>query len=351
GAVRDFWNPFGLGDRGYFLLFGSLGALLLFGFSFAGTGVATLFAAFILSGIAFILMFAAWNGLGTRLGQEHAMSGQMSAVWNFSGTLALTVGLVAGGFLSDRLEGLSARGAVRALLLISAGLMAIIALLGLWKPRAVFAHLGSAGPHRSITRDLSRLARHWPIYPALAIGLLWNFSPGTQTVLQYFMSNRLHASDADWGAYNAIANISFLPTYVLFGWLSPRLSLKSLLWWGTLIGIPQYVPLLFVHTVSGVFATAVASGLMGGICTAAFLDLLMRACPKGVEGTLMMFSWCMYALAGNFGNLIGTKIYESGGGLAGCVVLTTLVYAAILPLLLTLPKGLIETADSRAQGR
>src|SRR4029077_6103851 len=102
--------------------------------------------------------------------------------------------------------------------------------------------------HRSLATDLVRLARHWPIYPALIIWLLWNFSPATQTVLQYYLSNTLHASDAQWGAYNAISSLSFVPVYALFGFLSPRYSLKRLLWWGTLIGIPQVIPLLFVHS-------------------------------------------------------------------------------------------------------
>src|SRR5215475_6103657 len=34
GIVRDRWRPFGLGDRGYFILFGGLSALLYMLFSF-----------------------------------------------------------------------------------------------------------------------------------------------------------------------------------------------------------------------------------------------------------------------------------------------------------------------------
>jgi hypothetical protein len=345
GAVRDFWSPLGLGDRGYFIVFGAIAAVLLGGFAFAGVSVAMLFAANILSGMAFIFMFAAWNGLGATLGQQHAMSGQLSAVWNITGTIALVGGFMAGGLLSGRLEHFSAAGAVRTLFFISAAFMALIAALGFWKPRAVFADLERArGAHRHLAADLLRLARHWPIYPALLIGLLWNFSPATQTVLQYYLSNALHASDAQWGAYNAISSLSFVPAYVLFGFLSPRLSLKTLLWWGTLIGIPQVVPLLLVHSANGILVTAVLIGLLGGVCTAAYFDLLIRSCPKGLEGTLMMMSWSFYALAGNLGNWWGTFLYERGG-FALCVAATTIVYALILPTLLMVPRPLIESAD------
>jgi MFS family permease len=348
GAIRDFWNPFGMGDRGYFILFGTIGAVLFLGFAFAGVTQAMLFAASILAGIAFILMFAAWNGLGTMLGQQHAMSGQLSAVWNITGTVALVVGLAAGGVLSDHLETLGAVGAVRTLFLISAALMALIAVLGVWKPPAVFTRLrNERSAHRDLATDLLRLARHWPIYPALMIWLLWNFSPATQTVLQYYLSNTLHATDAQWGAYNAISSVSFVPAYVLFGFLSPRYSLKSLLWWGTLVGVPQVIPLLFAHSANGVLLTAVLIGLMGGVCTAAYFDLLIRACPRGLEGTLMMMSWSIYAFAGNFGNWWGTELYDHYGGFIVCVVATTIVYALILPTLLLVPQRLIASADGQ----
>lgn len=346
GTVRDFWNPFGLGDRGYFILFGLAAALLLCTFAFAPVSEAMLFVASILSGVAFILLFAAWNGLGSTLGRVHAMSGQLSAVWNIAGTAALVIGLAAGGVLSDRLETMSAAGAVRTLFLILAAFMALIAVLGFWQPRAVFARLhDESREHRHLAADLLRLVRHRPIYPALIIWLLWNFSPATQTVLQYYLSNTLHASDAQWGAYNAISSLSFVPIYALFGFLSPRYSLKTLLWWGTLIGIPQVIPLLFVHSANGVLFTAVLIGLMGGVCTAAYFDLIIRACPEGLEGTLMMLSWSLYALAGNLGNWWGTDLYDHHGGFFACVLATTIVYALILPTLLLVPNRLIATAD------
>ena len=33
---------------------------------------------------------------------------------------------------------------------------------------------------------------------------------------------------------------------------------------------------------------------MGGVATAAYLDLLIRSCPKGLEGTIMMASNALY---------------------------------------------------------
>ncbi len=347
GIVRDFWNPLGRGDRGYFILFGATAAVLLAGLAFINVSEPMLLACAMVMTISFLFLWGAWNGLASTIGQQHAMSGQMSAIWNFAGTSSIVAALFAGGALSQMLEIQSANIAVRILFLIAALLMAAIAALGLWKPRVVFADLdGRREQRRDFLADIVRLAKHWPIYPALAAWLLWNFSPGTQTVLQYYMSNILHASDAQWGDYNAISFAFSVPMFALFGYLSRKYSLAKLLWWGTLIGIPQMIPLLFVHSANEVLIAAVAMGLLGGLATAAYMDLLIRACPKGLEGTMMMLSWSMYALAVNVGNFWGTNIYQYHGGFVACVIATTIVYALIIPVILVAPKHLIASADA-----
>jgi Na+/melibiose symporter-like transporter len=337
-----------MGDRGYFVLFGALSAALFALFAFIPVSEPMLLTSALLGTFTFLFLWGAWNGLGSTIGRQLSMSGQISSIWNFAGSITIFAALLLGGVLSGWLEELSADGAIRVLYLLAALVMAAIALFGLWKPDAVFAHLTSeTGKHYNLLPDLARLARHWPIYPALTAWLLWNFSPGTQTVLQYYMSNTLHASDAQWGAYNAIYYLAFVPTFALFGYLSPRYSLDKLLWWGTIVAVPQMVPLLFIHSANAVLLAAVPMGLMGGVANAAYMDLLMRACPKGLEGTLMMMSWSMYALAGNFGNLLGTDLYDHHGGFLACVIATTLVYALILPTILLVPRRLIDTPDGK----
>jgi hypothetical protein len=349
GVVRDFWSPFGLGDRGYFVLFGALSSALFALFAFLPVSVPMLFTSAFLGTVLFLFLWGAWNGLGSTIGQELHMSGQMSSLWNFAGTLTIFTALLLGGVLSGWLETLNAHGAIRTLYLLVALVMATIAALGLWHPQAVFAHLRrDRAERRHLLHDFARLMRHGPIYPALAIWLLWNFSPGTQTVLQYYLSNDLHASDAQWGAYNAIFFIAAVPAFVLFGFLSPRVPLSQLLWWGALVAVPQMVPLLFVPSANAVLLAAIPMGLMGGVATAAYMDLLIRSCPKGLEGTLMMLSWSMYALAQNFSNLLGTNLYEHHGGFVACVLATTFVYALVLPMLLFVPKSLIANPDGVA---
>ena len=129
-------------------------------------------------------------------------------------------------------------------------------------------------------KEIQRLVRHWPIYPALLIWSLWCFAPGSETPLQYFLQDTLHASDAEWGQWNAISEASYIPTFIVFGLLCRRFPLKSLLLWGTIIAVPQLVPILFVHSATAALIAAAVMGLMGGIATAAYIDLIIRSCPR-----------------------------------------------------------------------
>jgi hypothetical protein len=184
--------------------------------------------------------------------------------------------------------------------------------------------------------------------PGSADLLLWNFAPGSATPLQYYLQNTLHAEDTQWGQWNAIVGASAIPTFMLFGLLCQKLPLNTLLLWGTVVAVPQMVPLLFIHSVSGALIAAVPIGLMGGVATAAYLDLLIRSCPRGLQGTTLMMAGSLYWIADRFGDVLGTNLYEYYGGFAACVIAITVVYALILPTLLLVPKRLIATADGQA---
>ena len=258
------------------LLFGGSSALLYVLFSFMPMTYATLLVAIVVLTASSLFVASAQNGLTSVIGQQHAMTGQISAVWNIFLSLPTVGALLIGGMLSGRFEQENPDQAVRILFLVGAAIMAAIALYGLWRPRAVFDHISvenGAGSHP--IEDLKRLVRHWPIYPAMMIWLLWNFAPGSTTPLQYHLQNTLHATDAQWGQWNAIFAASFIPTYIVYGLLCRRFPLKTLLLWGTILAVPQMVPLLFIDTVTQALIAAVPIGLMGGLATGAYLDLII----------------------------------------------------------------------------
>ena len=348
GFIRDIWNPFGMKDRGFILLFGAISAGLYLCFAFTPITYATLLVAIVLLTTSFLFVSSAQHGLTSMIGQQHAMSGQISAAWNIFASVPTVAALLIGGFLSGLLEDRNADQAARILFLVGAAIMAAVAFYAAWKPRSVFDYVYSDAETKvQPLKDLKRLARHWPIYPALLIWLLWNFAPGSTTPLQYYLQNTLHAEDAQWGQWNAIFAASFIPTFLLFGLLCQKVSLQTLLLWGTIVAVPQMVPLLFIHSMTGALIAAVPMGLMGGVATAAYLDLIIRSCPRGLQGTTLMMSGSLFFFVSRFGDVIGTKLYDYYGGFTTCVIAITLVYALILPTLLLVPKSLIATADGR----
>jgi hypothetical protein len=346
GFVRDNWSPFGIRDRGYMMIFGLLCAALYAAFAFAPVTAVGLGVAMIALSCCFLFVQSGQLGLTTAIGRQHVMSGQVSALWNTVNSLPVLFAFAIGGFLSNALEGKHAEEAARTLFLIGAAVMAAIGAFAIWRPKSVYDNVHEEhAPVFKPWADVKRLLRHWPVYPALGIWFLWNFAPGSATPLQFYLQDTLHADDATFSLWNAIFAGAFIPTYMLYGVLCRRVKLGKLIFWGTVIGVPQMVPLLFIHTPTQALIAAAPSGLMGGLCTAAYIDLIMRSCPKGLEGTIVMMTTAFYYLVSRLGDLLGTVLYQKFGGFDVCVAAITIVYALILPLLLLVPKRLLATAD------
>jgi hypothetical protein len=344
GLLRDLWNPFGWRDRGFFLLFGSATAAVFVWMMFSRLSYTMLFIGMFLVMLLFRFVSAAYQGLIALVGQEKLMSGRLSALWN----IVLSVPYMAGAFFSGYIsEHLKPAGTFALVAVISL----LIAILALWKPRSVFGHAYDQTLARGTTflGDLKRLAKHRAIYPAVLVLFMFQFSPGSNTPLQYYLTNELHASDAIYGYYNAVFTAAFIPVFFLYAWLCKRVSLAKLLWWGTIITIPQMIPLALIHSATVAVVLAAPIGMMGGVAAAAYYDLAMRSCPPGMQGTLMMLVDGFFLLSYRGGDYLGARIYSSSPthGFLYCVIATSAVYALILPVLLLIPKSLIATADGQ----
>jgi len=342
GLIRDMWNPLGLRDRGYFLIFAPLTALVFIGMASSQLSYQGLVVGMFLAMLASRFTLAAYQGLMALVGQEKLMSGRLSVVWNIVSYVPVLMGAFASGLISDYLP-------PKSTFLLVAGFTACIGLLGFWKPRSVFGHAYDK-PQASVAgfvAGVRRLVTHRAVYPAVLINFLWNFAPGSATPLQFYLTNELHATDAVYSYFNGIFAASFIPMFFLYGFLCRKVALNKLLWWGTLIAVPQMIPLGFVQSANLALWLAAPIGLMGGIATAAYIDLAMRSCPPGLQGTLMMMVDGVLLLSSRGGDLLGTHIYNSSQthGFLYCVIATTTVYALILPLILLVPKALIATAD------
>ncbi len=349
GLARDNLIAVGFGDRRLIGTFGLVGVILQTTFAFLPVTATMLFAAVLLLTISALFIVAAQNGLASTLGNQHSMSGQVSAVWNMCNSVPSILAPLAGGWLSYRVDRLGDAQAARVLFGTGAAVSLLLLVYAALKPASVYGNIAPEHPAMiDPWADLKRLARHRPVYPALLIWLVWNFAPGSSTPLQYHLQNALGASDAQWGAWGAIYAASFLPTYVLYGVFCSRYPFRRLLFWGTLAAIPQFTPVLFIHSATTALLAAVPIGLMGGFAEAAYLDLIIRSCPPGLQGTMLMMSSGLFFVSARFGDVLGTALYDRFGGFTLCVLAITLAYALILPILRCIPTDLMATSDTRA---
>ena len=342
GLVRDLWNPFGWRDRGYFLLFAPLTAAVYIWMATTKLTYTSLFIGMILTMASFRFILAAYQGLIALIGQETLMSGRLSTLSSTLYQVSIILAAVISGALSENLQPAQ-------IFFLMAALMIAIAFFGLWKPASVFGEVYDRPQARGtdFAGDVRRLAKHRAIYPAVLITFLWWFNPGLNTPVQFYLTNQLHASDDAYSNFLGVFAVSFIPTYLLYGYLCTKIAPNRLLWWSTLIAVPQMIPLAFVHSGTTALIFAIPMGLMGGMATAAYFDLAVRSCPPGLQGTLMMLVAAGMALAMRGGDLLGANLYASSPehGFLYCVLATTTVYALILPVIPWIPKQLIATTD------
>jgi BT1 family protein len=348
GFIRDRWSPFGAGDRGHLVVFGLATAVIYAAMAFMAPSYLLLLVGVLVVTTLMQFVAGAAAGLSSAVGRRHAMSGQMSTVMNIAILSPQMMAMLIGGLLAGVLEGAGATTAARVIFLMGAALMLALTAFGAFGPKRLFDDAKAGAEPQRLTpgADAMRLLKTWAIWPVVMIQLLWQFAPGANLALQYHMANDLHATDAQVGAFFAIFYGGFVPVFALYGWLAQRLRLGVLLWIGAILAVPQMVSLLFIHSAQGALLAAIPMGLLGGIGQAAFTDLAMRSCPKGLEGTMMMLFLALYWISARFGDVLGASLYQSPGGFNAALWATIAVYAAILPILFLVPKAIKAGKDA-----
>jgi hypothetical protein len=342
GLLRDRWNPFGLKDRGLLMLFGPITAALFIMLALQTVSLFSLYLGVLAVMLSTRMIVAAYQGLISLIGQEKLMSGRLAVVWNGVYYIPTAAASWLAGFAADQLKpGFTFAGL--------AILCLLVGVFGIWKPKGVFAHAYDQPQARNLNfkADVVRLLKHKAIYAPVLMMFLWNFAPGSQTPLQYYLTNTLHASDAAYADFNAIFTLAFIPTFLLYGVLCTKMPLNKLLFWGIVVAVPQMIPLLFMHSASSALWLAAPIGLMGGIATGGIYDLSIRSCPPGLQGTLMLMVDGVYYLSQRAGDILGSYIFglDSKNGFLYCVIAITIVYALILPCMKLVPTYLMATSD------
>ncbi len=338
GFIRDRWRSARWGDPQYLLVCGLAAAAAYAWLAASTIDYLKLLSLVFIVVIVYVMIFASAQALMTGVAQAHGLTGRLSVVFSFGFLVPAVLSALAGGWLVAHVS-------VRGTFLIAGGVTLVIVLQSFWRLGAASDFERALGPSEKGFAAIRRLLGHRPLWPATVIYFLWNFSPGWGTPMFYHLTERVHISSELFGTFTALQSLFFLPTTLLYGFLCVRTPLSRLLWWGTMVAILQGPIMFLAQGPASTIVVAVLYGLFGGFATAAYIDLIMRSCPKGLEGTAMMLAnTSAFAIAGNSGNLLGSWIY-SRGGFAWAVIITTLATALIVPVLQSVPPRLTSTRD------
>jgi Na+/melibiose symporter-like transporter len=259
--------------------------------------------------------------------------------------MAVAAAFFIGGYCSDFLEPRPIGLAMKVVFFGTAAVIATIFLLALLGPKLLFAQAEEERRRNSadLRADLVRLAKHKPIYPAIAIQFLWQFAPASGAALQFYVTNHLHATGADWGAFNGLWTGLMIPMVLLYDFLSPRIAFRRLLLICALISAPQMIPLLFIPNAAFVRWDGAFLGLTAGLAQTAYMDLAIRSCPRGLQGTMMMLITTTYFLAAGASNLLGAWLYDLTHSFMPAVAIATACNLLVIPLIFLIPKAVAQT--------
>jgi MFS family permease len=338
GFARDRFRPRSMGDRTY-LLAGALLAVASYIYLGAvSITYARLLYATLTASVAYMIILAAGQAIMTGVAQERLMTGLLSVVSGVGTYVPAVVAALMGGWLV-------ANVAPRITFVMAAIFSAVIAAQAFWRQRDVVAFETLARRDENGLAAVKRLVRYRPIWPATVIFFLWNFGPGWGTPMFYHLTETVKISSELFGTFTALQWLFFIPSAMVYAPLCRRFTLASMLWWGTVVAIAQGPIMFFAQSPTSAIVVAVLYGIFGGFPTAVYVDLIIRSCPKGLEGTAMMLAVTTASiLASNSGNLLGSWIYARGGFISA-VIITTLATALIVPMLWWIPGNITLSRD------
>jgi MFS family permease len=179
--------------------------------------------------------------------------------------------------------------------------------------------------------------------PAIAL-FLWEFAPGWGTPLDYFLTDKVHGNTDAFGAARGWQYIGNVAAALAYLWLYRKFGLRSLLNWGTFLGVVGGMSFLLIRDPSQANLICFLAGASCGVALASYYSLLIRCCPKELEGVAYMLSYAAFTLAADVSNIVGSWLYDRGGfGLA--LGISTAVTALIFIPIWFVPRQISDPVE------
>lgn len=313
GFLRDRWRPMGKGDRGYFFFVPLLMAALYVFMAFDAHTYAALVIGMALISACAALLGAAAQGLMSAIAKDFGMMGRLSVIAIVTARGSMMYSAALGGWLGDHTPWIAP-------FLVSAAVCLTVILMAFWRPKTIFRSgdevFVNVIPEGALAAA-RRLGRHTAVYLPALILFLWEFAPGWGTPLMFYLTKQVGLSETTYGAAQGWLRFSTVVAALSYSWLCKHLRFKPLLYWGTFLGVIGGPVFLLIHSAMQAYVISSVAGICCGIALAAYYDLLVRSCPKELEGVAFMLSYAMFTLASDASDIFGSWLYEKGGfGLA-----------------------------------
>ena len=335
GFVRD-RHVLGLQDRGYLAIGALVGALFYLTLVRSPMSYWQLVVTIVLAASALQIASTSVQASMTIAGKRRLMTGKLSGFTYAAAVVPQVVTALAGGWLASNVS-------PRATFAIVAAVCCVI-FYAAFRPALELAEAEVRTSFRETMQTAAIMLRERSLRIVIILLFCTSFSPGWVTPLFYFFTSNLKMSSEAFGVYIAVLFGMEAIAAMIYAWLSKRFTLQTLLWYASVLNVAATPLPYWVHNPSQAMIVSAIAGLAFGMANAAYFDLLMRSCPKALEGTGRMLGSSAFFIAQFGADYLGSALYEHNGfGL--CMILSTIATILVFPCLVALPQALITTRD------
>ena len=334
--LRDRWSPFGMGDRGFFLIAAPMIAAACAWNSVSHPTFNHFIFGALLWGAAFLLLAVAGGGLSATFSQRYGIGSKLAPL-NKVGIIGIGAAApVVGGMMAERLT-------YRTTLLALMSGTALMLAFAFWRPKTVDLrqHVRSNDAPRHLLTDLRSLLRSRVFLMIVLFSMMWSFSAVSDSVLLFFWRDRLHLSMESIGRVQGLICISNLPAILAYPFLVRKFDFRRLIVIGVLLASLEYIPLLWAHNLASAYISCLSTGFFVAFVNTAICDLQWKFCPEGIEASGMAVCGLLVGIMTSFSAVLGGWVLDRFGLFQGFqldVLLTSLSCILIAPCISLIPR-------------
>ncbi len=340
GILSDAFPLFGRRRQSYMILGGLVASIGWFATTITSQDYSQLLISLLFVNTAMVVTSTVVGGYMVEVAQADGGSGRLTAVRNFAEQMTFVIAGPAGGLLASFAFAWTA--------VVCGGIAFLIVPVAVWvlqepKQPAVPAALRL----RDARAQLREIAKAKSMWAAAGLAGLFYFAPGLSTALFYLQQNDLHMSTETQGYLTFLSGVFGVLAAVLYGgYASRRLTLKTLLVGGLLLGTLANLGYLFYSTRHAPFIESF-NGFAYTLAEVAMMHLAVRATPAGCEafGFSLLMSVRNFCLFG--GDWVGSKLMDQYHVSFDSLVLINAGTSLLaVPAVLLLPVALVRVRDT-----